>query len=62
MDQDRIVAIALLTERDLHLLEPTLTHIWPLEESIGFEDLLRSIDRAEQHCNKLAMPLLKGRR
>jgi hypothetical protein len=47
MDQDRIVAVALLTDRDLSLLGPTFSRAWPLEEASGFKNLLRAIDEAD---------------
>lgn len=47
MDQDDIVAIGLLTERDLGLLGPTFTRLWPVEETPAFVELLRSIDHAD---------------
>ena len=48
MDQDRIVAVGLLTERDLDLLGPAFKWAWPVEsEPEIFEKLLRAIDEAE---------------
>ena len=55
MDQDGIIAIGLLTRRDLNLLGPTFDRLWPVEEfraaseqgSPSFGELLRAIDEAE---------------
>ena len=52
MDQDGIVAIGLLTRRDLNLLGPTFDRLWPVEEfreqDEPFEELLRAIDDADK--------------
>lgn len=45
---DRIVAIGLLTERDLNLLGPTFERAWPIEEAPAFGELLRAIDEADK--------------
>jgi len=48
MDQERIIAVGLLTRRDLDLLGPTFARAWPVEEVPQFGDLLRAIDRADE--------------
>ena len=50
MDQfpDRIVAIGLLTRRELDLLGPAFDRAWPVEESRDFNALLRAIDDADR--------------
>ena len=45
--QERIVAVGLLTQRDLGLLGPTFDRIWPVEEAPSFSELLRAIDEAD---------------
>lgn len=45
---DRIVAVGLLTRRDLTLLGPTFDRIWPVEEAPHFSQLLRAIDEADR--------------
>lgn len=45
---ERIVAIGLLTKRDLRLLGPTFDRAWPVEEAPEFDDLIRAIDDAER--------------
>ena len=45
---DRIVAIGLLTQRDLTLLGPAFDRVWPVEETPSFSELLRAIDEADR--------------
>ncbi len=44
----RIVAVGLLTQRDLDILGQGLKHVWPLDPTPCFEDLLRAIDEADR--------------
>jgi hypothetical protein len=46
--QERIVAVGLLTERDLNLLGPTFERAWPVEDVPAFDELLRAIDEADR--------------
>jgi hypothetical protein len=46
-EEERIVAVGLLTQRDLDLLGPTFTRVWPVEEAPAFDELLRAIDRSD---------------
>jgi len=46
--QDRIVAVGLLTRRDLSVLGPAFSRAWPVEEAPSFNELLRAIDEADQ--------------
>ena len=48
MGKDRIVAVGLLTQRDVRLLGPTFDRLWPVEEAPDFDDLLRAIDEADR--------------
>lgn len=57
MPQDRIIAVALLTEHDLSALGPTFTRAWPVEDAPMFSQLLRAIDESE--C-ELARPRKVG--
>jgi hypothetical protein len=61
MDQDRIVAVGLLTRRDLKLLGPTFDRLWPVEEfqreSEVFEYLLRAIDEADERLKRERMEM-----
>jgi hypothetical protein len=45
---ERIVAIGLLTQRDLNQLGPTFERVWPVEEAPAFNELLRAIDEADR--------------
>jgi hypothetical protein len=45
---ERIVAVGLLTRRDLEALGPTFDRIWPVEEAPHFNELLRAIDEADR--------------
>ena len=47
MDHDRIIAVGLLTSRDLRLLGPTFSRVWPVEEAPDFHELLCAIDQAD---------------
>jgi len=44
---ERIIAVGLLTRRDLEVLGPTFDRIWPVEEAPHFNELLRAIDDAD---------------
>lgn len=50
--QERIVAVGLLTQRDLSLLGPTFERVWPVEEAPHFNELLRAIDQADRELNE----------
>jgi hypothetical protein len=45
---ERIVALGLLTQRDLNLLGPTFERAWPIEDAPAFSELLRAIDDADR--------------
>jgi hypothetical protein len=47
MDQERIVAVGLLTRQDLSVLGPAFDRAWPVEEAPSFNELLRAIDEAD---------------
>jgi hypothetical protein len=49
---ERIVAIGLLTKRDLRLLGPTFDRAWPVEEAPEFDDLVRAIDEADRRLGR----------
>lgn len=53
MDEERIVAIGLLTRRDLDLLGPTFSRAWPVEEAPAFEELLQAIDEADSDLRRI---------
>ncbi len=45
---ERIVAVGLLTKREVESLGPAFDRIWPVEEAPHFNELLRAIDEADQ--------------
>ena len=49
---DRIVAVGLLTQRDVNLLGPTFDRLWPVEEAPAFSEMLRAIDEADAELGK----------
>jgi len=49
---ERIVAVGLLTQRDLNLLGPTFERAWPIEDAPAFSELLRAIDDADRHLEE----------
>lgn len=52
MPADRIVAVGLLTQRDVKLLGPTFERLWPVEEAPSFASLLRAIDEADAELKR----------
>lgn len=48
MERERIVAIGLLTRKDLSLLGPAFDRAWPVHEACEFRELLERIDKAER--------------
>ena len=51
---ERIVAVGLLTQRDLIALGPTFARIWPVEKAPSFNELLRAIDEADAELKRAA--------
>jgi hypothetical protein len=50
---DRIVAIGLLTQRELNLLGPTFERAWPIDDApSSFEGLLFAIDEADRRLQE----------
>ena len=47
MTEKRIVAVGLLTQRDVDLLGPSFERLWPIDDAPCFADLLRAIDEAD---------------
>jgi hypothetical protein len=45
---ERIVAVGLLTQRDLDTLGEGFKRAFPIEETHGFDELLRAIDDADR--------------
>ena len=57
--QDRIVAVGLLTQKELNLLGPTFERLWPVEDAPRFEQLLEAIDEADRQL-QARMPSQQG--
>ena len=53
---ERIVAIGLLTRRELNALGPTFDRIWPVEDAPHFNELLRAIDEADKELEEEERP------
>ena len=51
LPHDRIIAVGLLTQKDLTLLGPTFDRAWPVEEAPMFSELLRAIDAADRELD-----------
>ena len=52
LDQERIVAVALLTQREMDLLGPSFARAWPVDETPSFEALLQAIDEADREMRR----------
>lgn len=52
MPRERIVAVGLLTERDLNLLGARFDRLWPVEQAPEFDELLRAIDAADDKLKR----------
>jgi hypothetical protein len=53
---ERIVAVGLLTQRELNLLGPTFERAWPVEDAPEFNELLRAIDEADRRFEEQGEP------
>jgi len=52
MPNDRIIAVGLLTARNVDDLGPTFTRLWPVEETPCFSGLLVAIDDADRELKR----------
>jgi hypothetical protein len=52
VDSGQIVAVGLLTRREVDLLGPGFTRLWPVEETPCFSGLLRAIDEADREIRR----------
>jgi hypothetical protein len=50
--EDRIVAVALLTQRDVEMLGTSFTRLWPVDETPCFGALLQAIDEADRQLRQ----------
>ena len=49
---ERIVAVGLLTQRDVEVLGHGFSRLWPVDETPCFTDLLQAIDDADRELEK----------
>lgn len=57
MDEDRIIAVGLLTASDVERLGTSFQRIWPVEETGCFSGLLQAIDEADREIRKQSGPM-----
>jgi hypothetical protein len=50
--EDRIVAVGLLTQREVELLGHGFSRLWPVDESPCFSELLKAIDEADRRLKE----------
>jgi hypothetical protein len=48
----KIVAVGLLTQRDVDVLGHGFSRLWPVDETPCFTDLLQAIDEADQELRE----------
>ena len=53
-EMERIIAVGLLTRREVKLLGPTFDRIWPVEDAPHFNELLRAIDDADRKLQQVS--------
>ena len=52
MSYEGIVAVGLLTQRDVEVLGPTFARLWPVEEAPCFSQMLQAIDEADRKIRR----------
>lgn len=48
MTEERIVAVGLLTQREVELLGHGFSRLWPVDETPCFTELIKAIDDADR--------------
>ena len=61
MAKDRIIAVGLLTQRDVDVLGQGFSRLWPVDDTPCFQDLLQAIDNADAELSQVEHSK-KGRR
>lgn len=56
MSGERIVAVGLLTPREIQLLGPQFKRLWPVDNTPCFEELLKAIDDADRELERVKCP------
>ena len=54
MAQERIVAIGLLTQREIDLLGYGFSRLWPVDDTPCFTELVQAIDEADRELEAKA--------
>ena len=54
MAEERIIAIGLLTQRDVDLLGSGFSRLWPVDETPCFTELVKAIDEADRELEAKA--------
>ena len=52
MPEKRIVAVGLLTQREVDLLGHGFSRLWPVDETPCFTELIKAIDEADRELEK----------
>lgn len=52
MAQERIVAVGLLTQREVELLGHGFSRLWPVDETPCFPELIKAIDEADEQLHQ----------
>lgn len=52
MQKERIVAVGLLTQRDVDVLGQSFDRLWPVDETPCFGTLLSAIDEADREIHR----------
>lgn len=52
MAEERIVAVGLLTQRDVEMLGHGFSRLWPVDQTPCFTDLLQAIDEADEELKR----------
>ena len=52
MAKERIVAVGLLTQREVELLGHGFSRLWPVDETPCFVELLQAIDEADRELQQ----------
>jgi hypothetical protein len=50
--RERIVAVGLLTQRDINMLGQSFDRLWPVDETPCFGELLHAIDEADREIRQ----------
>ena len=64
--EERIVAVGLLTQREVELLGHGFSRLWPVDETPCFTELIKAIDEADRELERanrmeVAQPLPRER-